>query len=591
MRQREIVERSAVLVVVVLDRIADTVRDRRIADARIGRAGDQRGADRLAGREEGPEGGGNAQNDHAVRGDTGPRGKGLDVQLHRHPVFDESHATAEFGLLAQIGLQVTVEGIERLGDADVGQAVEHIGRVRRGDRAGQGVGRTKGARQKGRRPEIDALAAGMLRIPADVIADRASANAVPRQAHLVDPELGQRDVLRRRVRFEAGQHVERVRGGEAGELPIELATEIVAQLLAEHFPVGINGEQVDVLRINAWRILHRGALRLRQGRTIEIGRNGAERAEKCSRRSRGARTASALHLGIPANVCLAALIHRLDRQRVSRLEQYRRPERTVLDARLDRAAHAVDPVAFAVLDISGQTNRQHILDHRKVDRCLDVPVIGRCVKALSIAAELGEVGLLRCDRDGARNRRRAARGALRPAQHFDLADVEDRHDGLARVKTDFVEIDRRGGRARTRPPRNAAQRHLGAGTGIDQGQARGELAELVSRSDRQLLQLGTSHHLHRDRHVLQLFIRTARGDDDFAIICLGPVGLGTLREGGEGCGQRGGCRQQANELPGHDYYSLQGRCRPNCCSPRPGALSKIDWPCPLTRSRFGPVIV
>ena len=564
MRCREVVERRGVAVVVALGRIGNSRRDRRIAYAGVGRAGDQRRVDRFAGRKERPECGRNAQDDHVIGADTGPCGKGPDVQIHRHPVLHESQSAAQFGPVIDMKLQVAVKRIECLADANVGQAVEDIGWVRRGNRAGQGIGRAEGTGQKGRSPEIDAGTAGVLRIPADVIIDRRAADAVPRQAQLVHPVLGQPGILRRGVRLEAGQHVQRVRGGETGKLPVELASEVIAQLLAENFPAGIDGQQVGVLGVDARRILNRSALFQGQCRAVEIGRNGTKRAKEGRRRCWCTRAARPDHLGITEQVRLAPLIHCLDRQRVGRLEQNRGAERPILDTGLDRSAHAVNPVAFAVLDIGGQADRQHILDNRQVDCRLHVPVIGRTIETLDETTKFREVRLFGYDRDCAGNRRRAARCALRPAQHFDLADVKKRHDSLARIEADFVEIDRGCRRARTRTPGNTAQRHLGAGTGIDQGQARRELGKLVRRSDRQLLQRIAGHHLHRDRHVLQPLVRAPRGDDDVifgAGLC--PIGLRALRESGEGRGQCRGCRQHLDKFPGHVRCSVHGPFRPN----------------------------
>ena len=386
-------------------------------------------------------------------------------------------------------LQVAVERIEHLADADVGRTVEHVSGVGRGHRAGQRVGRTEGTSQISRRVEVDG-AHRMLREPAKVIVERQATNAIPREADFVRLPGGKGHIAGRSIGLEAREHVERVRGRETGRAVIVLVTEVVAQLLAEHVPAGVDREQVDLFQVHARRILDRSPLADGERRAVEVGRNRAKPAEERGRRCGGTGAAGARHLGIDRLVGGATLIHRLERQRVGRLEQQRGAERAIVGLGLDRAVNAVDPVGFAVLDIGGEAQRQHVLDDRQVEPGLQVPMVGGAMEPLHVTTELGEVGLPGGDGERARNRRRATRRALRPAQHFDLVDVKQRHDSLARIERHFVEVQRRGRRTRTRLPGHAAQGDLGAGVGIDQGQARRQLADFIDLGDRQLLKLG-----------------------------------------------------------------------------------------------------
>src|SRR3546814_2015616 len=62
-------------------------------------------------------------------------------------------------------------------------------------------------------------------------------------------------------------------------------------------------------------------------------------------------------------------------------------------------------------------------------------------RQVGIATGLVQVGLLRGDGDRARRRGAAAQGALRSAQHFDLADVEHRIEQRVRLDRRVVEIE------------------------------------------------------------------------------------------------------------------------------------------------------
>ena len=220
----------------------------------------------------------------------------------------------------------------------------------------------------------------------------------------------------------------------------------------------------------------------------------------------------------------------------------------------------VDPIVAMLIEAREAHRKAVVVGGARRD--FDLAGAITAIAGARIAA--GLAGLDGVELDDARRRVAAEERALRPAQHLDAVEVEDREALEDRVfEDDFVidEADRlRGVEVEVGVAEaadiEARERTAVRAFDVEAGDAARERADVgARRGDR--IQRIARQHADRDRHVLQAFLAALRGDDDVAkaAALFGGGndrsllrGGGGGRGGGEGEAHGKGGRKMAHDL-------------------------------------------
>src|SRR4030095_10511394 len=114
--------------------------------------------------------------------------------------------------------------------------------------------------------------------------------------------------------------------------------------------------------------------------------------------------------------------------------------RGVLQRHVD-AGYGMNAVEIIVRDDKGASNGKTVLNHRNVERAVDVPAINVVDGTGDITADLGHVRAPHDDVDRSGWSRSAAQGALRTALDRDLLDVGHRLEQDVGRERGLVEIE------------------------------------------------------------------------------------------------------------------------------------------------------
>ena len=236
----------------------------------------------------------------------------------------------------------------------------------------------------------------------------------------------------------------------------------------------------------------------------------------------------------------------VDDMGIGRIERGSRPEIAVDRHARTPAVVIIEPIAggdvgrisAVVLVIAAGLDRDAVTK-RHIDRRAHHLFVEAAIAHLGIATEFA-TGFAQDDRDRTAGRITPEQRPLRPAQHFDPLDVEQRQ--IVRIlarQVDVVDIrpDRRvEGRdtldiAETAQEIGVCRTQAGVVVGHE---IRDELAELKRVGHPLRLKLRRGKRRDRDRHVLNAFRPPLRGDDDVLdprLFALGGCGSGLLRGG------------------------------------------------------------